>query len=80
MRTTQAPCDHVESGMLTPPHVPAAGNACRTRSSGVRRSTSATFHAWGTQFSCEIIAPLGNDVVPDVYSSVKTSSAVGAGP
>jgi len=26
MRTTQAPCDHVESGMLTPPHVPAAGN------------------------------------------------------
>ena len=66
MSTRQAPWLHVVSGMLTPPHVPAAGKAWRTRSSGVTRRTSPQYQLWGTQFRCEIIAPLGKDVVPEV--------------
>jgi hypothetical protein len=66
MSTRQAPWLHVESGMLTPPHVPAAGSAWSTRSSGVSRSVWPVFQASGTAFRCEIIAPLGNEVVPDV--------------
>ena len=33
----------------SPPHVPDNGNACRTRSSGVRRSTSPQYQPWGTR-------------------------------
>jgi site-specific DNA recombinase len=35
----------VESGTLRPPHVPGAGSACSTRSSGVSRSAAAVRHA-----------------------------------
>jgi alkanesulfonate monooxygenase SsuD/methylene tetrahydromethanopterin reductase-like flavin-dependent oxidoreductase (luciferase family) len=56
----------VEMGMLTPPQVPAAGSAWSTRSSGVNLKISPVCQPCGTQLRCEIIAPLGNDVVPDV--------------
>jgi site-specific DNA recombinase len=56
----------ISSGMLRPPHVPAAGRASSTRSSGVRRSCSPVFQPCGTQLPWLIIAPLGNEVVPEV--------------
>ena len=66
MSTSVAPWLQVESGMLSPPQVPAAGKASSTRSSGVSRSCSPVFQPCGTQLRWLIIAPLGNDVVPEV--------------
>ena len=65
------------SGTLIPPQVPGAGSACNARSRSVILSRSPQFHPCGTQFRWLIIAPLGNDVVPEVYRSVKTSSGPG---
>ena len=66
VRTSVAPCVRVMSGMTSPPQVPEKGSVWRTRSSAVSRNRSPDAQPCGRQLRWLIIAPLGNDVVPEV--------------